>query len=27
VVSWRGGSEPVWLTGNAEYISKGIMDL
>ncbi len=27
VVSWPGGSEPVWLTGNAEYISKGIMDL
>jgi diaminopimelate epimerase len=27
VVSWRGGSESVWLTGNAEYISKGIMDL
>ena len=27
VVSWRGGSEPVWLTGNAEYISKGIIDL
>jgi diaminopimelate epimerase len=27
VVSWRGGSEPVWLTGNAEFISQGIMDL
>ena len=27
VVSWRGGSEPVWLTGNAEFISEGIMDL
>ena len=27
VVSWRRGSEPVWLTGNAEYISEGIMDL
>jgi len=27
VVSWRGGSEPDWLTGNAEYISEGIMDL
>ncbi|MDJ0747896.1 MAG: diaminopimelate epimerase [Woeseiaceae bacterium] len=27
VVSWRGGSEPVWLTGNAETISKGIIDL
>ena len=27
VVSWRGDSEPVWLTGNAETISEGIMDL
>ena len=27
VVSWRGGSEPAWLTGNAETISEGIMDL
>jgi diaminopimelate epimerase len=27
VVSWHGASEPVWLTGNAEYISEGIMDL
>lgn len=27
VVSWRGGAEPVWLTGNAEYISKGFIDL
>lgn len=27
VVSWRGSSEPVWLTGNAEYISRGIIDL
>ena len=27
VVSWRGGVEPVWLTGNAEYISKGIIEL
>ena len=27
MVSWRGGSEPVWLTGNAEFISEGIMDL
>ena len=27
VVSWRRGSEPVWLTGNAEFISEGIMDL
>lgn len=27
VVSWRGGSEPVWLTGNADTISEGFMDL
>jgi diaminopimelate epimerase len=27
VVSWHGASEPVWLTGNAVYISEGIMDL
>jgi len=27
VVSWHGGSEPVWLTGNAEFISKGFIDL
>lgn len=27
VVSWRGRSEPVWLMGNAEFISEGIMDL
>ncbi len=27
VVSWHGGSQPVWLTGNAEFISEGIMDL
>jgi len=27
VVSWRGGSEPVWLTGNAEYMSEGFIDL
>ena len=27
VVSWCGGSEPVWLTGNAETISEGFMDL
>ncbi len=27
VVSWHGGSEPVWLTGNAEFISEGFMDL
>jgi len=27
VVSWRGDSEPVWLTGNAELISEGTIDL
>ncbi len=27
VVSWRGGSEPVWLTGNAEIVSEGTIDL
>lgn len=27
VVSWRGMSEPVWLTGNAELISEGTIDL
>jgi diaminopimelate epimerase len=27
VVSWRGGTDPVWLTGNAEYISEGFIDL
>jgi diaminopimelate epimerase len=27
VVSWRRDLGPVWLTGNAEYISEGIMDL
>ena len=27
VVSWRGGAEPVWLTGNAELISEGQIDL
>jgi diaminopimelate epimerase len=27
VVSWRGGAEPVWLTGNAEYIAEGFIDL
>lgn len=27
MVSWRGGSEPVWLTGNAELINEGIIDL
>jgi len=27
VVSWRGGTEPVWLTGNAELISEGTVDI
>jgi diaminopimelate epimerase len=27
VVSWRGGAEPVWLTGNAELVSEGFIDL
>ena len=27
MVSWRGGSEPVWLTGNAELVSEGFIDL
>jgi diaminopimelate epimerase len=27
VVSWRGDKEPVWLTGNAELISEGTIDL
>ena len=27
VVSWRGGAAPVWLTGNAELISEGTIDL
>ena len=27
MVSWRGGAEPVWLTGPAELISKGTIDL
>jgi diaminopimelate epimerase len=27
VVSWHGGSEPAWLTGNAEYMSEGFIDL
>lgn len=27
VVSWRGHSEAVWLTGDAELISEGIIDL
>ena len=27
VVSWRGGADTVWLTGNAEMISEGTIDL
>jgi diaminopimelate epimerase len=27
MVSWRGGGEPVWLTGNADSISEGTIDL
>ena len=27
VVSWDGGDAPVWLTGNAEFISEGTIDL
>ncbi len=27
MVSWRGGGEPVWLTGNAEKISEGTFQL
>ncbi|MDJ0812838.1 MAG: diaminopimelate epimerase [Woeseiaceae bacterium] len=27
VVSWHGAAEPVWLTGNAELISEGTIDL
>ncbi len=27
MVSWRGGGEAVWLTGNAELISEGTIDL
>jgi diaminopimelate epimerase len=27
VVSWRGKTEPVWLTGGAELISEGTVDL
>ena len=27
VVSWHGGSEPVWLTGNTETLSEGFIDL
>jgi diaminopimelate epimerase len=27
VVSWRGGAEPVWLTGDTELISEGLVDI
>jgi diaminopimelate epimerase len=27
MVNWHGGDDPVWLTGNAETISAGMMDL
>ena len=27
VVSWRGGSEPVWLTGDTETLAEGFIDL
>ena len=27
MVSWAGGEEPVWLTGNAELISEGTIEL
>lgn len=27
MVSWRGGDEPVWLTGDAELLSEGTIDL
>ena len=27
VVSWRGGADTVWLTGDAEILSEGIIDL
>ena len=27
MVSWHGGAEPVWLTGNAEFISEGSIEL
>ena len=27
VVSWHGGREPGWLTGSAEFISEGMIDL
>lgn len=27
MVSWAGGEEPVWLTGNADWISEGTIEL
>jgi len=27
MVSWHGGSEPVWLTGNAETLSEGFIEI
>ena len=27
MVSWRGGQEPVWLTGNAELIAEGTLEI
>jgi diaminopimelate epimerase len=27
MVSWRGGEDPVWLKGNAEWINEGMMEL
>lgn len=27
VVSWRGGADTVWLSGDAEFVSEGIIDL
>lgn len=27
VVSWRGGSEPVWLTGHTETLSEGFIEI
>ena len=27
MVSWRGGDETAWLSGNAEYISEGSIDI
>ena len=27
VVSWRGSGEPVWLTGNADLVSEGSLDI